>query len=407
MTIEVAKSFLREHPGYLRWGDGRLSEKLGLSVSLVRDLRSIIKVEQAVGIDTESTNQGGYQPPSSFQFLSSNPYEEFLAERGINPDDVVSVKHWQNMAGDPRFSVVTCDNDELTQAQMEDGIIKMLSEYSPALYVEPPQVQGERCAVVHLYDAHVDKIVLSSEVYDDDSDLTLEERFQQLEDRFDEVVAGLVHHNVEKVFFPVGNDFFTTNGPEQGTRRGTPQRTIVPHEEVFLRGVRFYLDCITKLLSVANQVEVIVIRGNHDTDAVFYLGVALQMALGREERVNVNMSRHARKYFEYGIWGFGFGHGDNEKRNMDRMPLWFAQEGKAIWYRTKFHELFLGDVHHKEVYKFRSSYDGVGMTAHFMRSTNGVDQWHSDSGWTGIPKEISATVYHRSTGRKNSVSVSW
>ena len=33
-----------------------------------------------------------------------------LKERGINKDEVVSVKHWQNMSGELRFSIVTKEN---------------------------------------------------------------------------------------------------------------------------------------------------------------------------------------------------------------------------------------------------------------------------------------------------------
>ena len=33
-----------------------------------------------------------------------------LKERGIDPDDVVSVKHWQSASGEYRFSVVTKEN---------------------------------------------------------------------------------------------------------------------------------------------------------------------------------------------------------------------------------------------------------------------------------------------------------
>ena len=35
-----------------------------------------------------------------------------LKERGINKDDVVSVKHWQSMGGDLRFSIVTKEKDK-------------------------------------------------------------------------------------------------------------------------------------------------------------------------------------------------------------------------------------------------------------------------------------------------------
>lgn len=403
MNVANAKDFLKDNPGYLKWGYGKLSEKLGLSISMVRDIVHTVKVDMAIETESHNVSIGGAPPINA---IGGNVYDQFLADRGIDPDDVVSVKHWQNMGGEPRFSVVTKDNNVVGEAQMEEILEERLSKYVVPEFIPPPPVGGEKGVVFNMYDAHIDKISIASEVYDA-TDFTIDDSFENLEMRFDEVLAGVAAHNPETIFFPVGSDFWSTNGTMSTTKKGTPQRTLAPHEEVFDRGVSFYMDCINKMLQVSQNVVVITTKGNHDMDPVFYLGVALKIAFRDQDRVQVHSTRHQRKYFQYGQWGFGFGHGDNEKRHMDRMPLWFAQEGKEIWYRTEMHEFFLGDIHHKEEYKFKRAYDGVGMTAYFLRSTNGVDAWHSDCGWIGIPKEISAFVYHRSSGRRNVVSVSW
>lgn len=41
-----------------------------------------------------------------------------LKERGIDKKDVVSVKHWQSMSGDLRFSIVTKEDFGLNENQI-------------------------------------------------------------------------------------------------------------------------------------------------------------------------------------------------------------------------------------------------------------------------------------------------
>ena len=49
-----------------------------------------------------------------------------LQERGIDKKDVVSVKHWQNMGGELRFSVVTKEDSGID----EKGIFGRLNTFS-------------------------------------------------------------------------------------------------------------------------------------------------------------------------------------------------------------------------------------------------------------------------------------
>lgn len=406
MSLNLASTiaFFRSHPGYLKWGTQKLAEKLGVSKQVVRMARHDLLTETIMANDSQSVTKGG-SPPKDKK-TNRNLYAEFLKDRGIDEDDVVSVKHWQSPGGEARFSVVTRDDQVIGDEEIIDALKGILRDSVVVRRVPTPKVVCDNIVVFNMFDAHIDKISLASEIYEA-TNFSLDESFANLERKFDEVVDGLPRFHPEEILFPVGSDFWTTNGVMGTTARGTPQRTLAPHEEVFTRGVRFYRDCIDKLQAVGKTVKVITIKGNHDPQPVFYLGVALDVAYEKNPRVEVHSTRRNRKYFEFGEWGFGFGHGADEKRNMDRMPLWFAQEAKDIWYRTERHEFFLGDIHHKEEYKFKRAYDGVGMTAYFLRSCNGVDMWHCDSGWVGIPKTIEAFIYEKNSGSKNVISVSW
>ena len=54
-----------------------------------------------------------------------------LKERGIEKDDVVSVKHWQSANGEYRFSIVTKENLGVKEKEIFKKVNRFISEYSP------------------------------------------------------------------------------------------------------------------------------------------------------------------------------------------------------------------------------------------------------------------------------------
>ena len=54
-----------------------------------------------------------------------------LKERGIDKKDVVSVKHWQSMKGELRFSIVTKEQYGIAEEQILDKITDLIEDYSP------------------------------------------------------------------------------------------------------------------------------------------------------------------------------------------------------------------------------------------------------------------------------------
>ena len=66
-------------------------------------------INESRGVDVENIN-------------GNTALELHLKERGINKEDVVSVKHWQNMGGELRFSIVTKQEYGLDEEQILDKI---------------------------------------------------------------------------------------------------------------------------------------------------------------------------------------------------------------------------------------------------------------------------------------------
>ena len=54
-----------------------------------------------------------------------------LKERGIEKDDVVSVKHWQSANSEYRFSIVTKENLGIKEKEIFKKVNRFIGEYSP------------------------------------------------------------------------------------------------------------------------------------------------------------------------------------------------------------------------------------------------------------------------------------
>ena len=61
---------------------------------------------------------------------SNSALAEYCAERGIDMKTIVSVKHWQNMSGEPRFSIVTKD-ETVTSDVLFEQVHSFISEHAP------------------------------------------------------------------------------------------------------------------------------------------------------------------------------------------------------------------------------------------------------------------------------------
>ena len=120
MTKDEIKAFLKDKPGYLKEGAARLSEKLDCSVETCRHALKEARLDaKGSDFDLDNVNES-----------EISEFKTFLKENEINETDVKSVKFWQNMQGDNRFSVVVKGEDNIIKAAKEE-MIALLESYSP------------------------------------------------------------------------------------------------------------------------------------------------------------------------------------------------------------------------------------------------------------------------------------
>ena len=94
MTINEIKDFIAERRGYLKKSADVLSERLNCPIE---DCETALYEARKLARE-ENTNDND-------SVISE--FEQFLDKNGISQSDVASVKFWQTVSGQQRFSVVT------------------------------------------------------------------------------------------------------------------------------------------------------------------------------------------------------------------------------------------------------------------------------------------------------------
>ena len=203
------------------------------------------------------------------------------------------------------------------------------------------------------------------------------------------------NYEVERILFPIGNDFFNVDNKENTTTAGTPQDEDTRWKKTFTRGRQLIVEAIDTLRQIA-PVDVIVVPGNHDAERSFYLGDAIECWYHSCPDVTVNNTAKVRKYYQYGNCLIGFTHGRDEKTF--ELPMIMATEASTMWAHTKFREWHLGEIHHKKEIKWISTEEFKGTTVRFLRSITSTDAWHFQQGYVNNLRAGEGFVWDKDNG---------
>lgn len=315
-----------------------------------------------------------------------------LKERGIDKKDVVSVKHWQSMSGDLRFSIVTKEDFGLNENQIFKKINNFIEEYSPT-YTTIKHTKGNHLLVVNPADIHIGKYaneLETGEQYDCETAVV----------RVLEGVEGLIQKSkgfeIDRVLFCVGNDVLHIDNVYNTTTKGTHQDTDGKWWEHYEIALMLYVKCIETLRQIA-PVDVIHSMSNHDYQSGFHLAHTLKSWFRKTKDVSFDITVANRKYYKYGNNLIGLEHGDGAK--MDKLPLLMAQEKPLLWSETTHRYWYLHHLHHKVKHKWLDAKDYIGVAVEYMRSPSSADSWHSRKGFCGAYKACEAFVHDKESGQ--------
>lgn len=337
-------------------------------------------INESRGIDVENIN-------------GNTALELHLKERGINKEDVVSVKHWQNMGGELRFSIVTKQEYGLDEEQILDKIKSLIEDYSPTYKKIDRDFENDHLLVINPADIHIGKYAKELETGNGYDCETAVERVLEGIQGLLEKSAGF---GIEKVLFCIGNDILHIDNVYNQTTAGTRQDVDGKWWEHFEIALMLYVKCIEMLRQIA-PVDVLHSMSNHDYQSGFHLAHALKSWFRKDDDVDFDISVAHRKYYQYGNNLIGLEHGDGAK--MVNLPLLMAQEQPKMWAETKYRYFYLHHLHHKVKHKWLDAKDYVGVTVEYLRSPSGTDSWHSRKGFTGVPKAVEGFLHEKNSGQ--------
>jgi len=234
------------------------------------------------------------------------------------------------------------------------------------------------------------------------SDIVSEEYNTQIaRDCFNKVIDTCISRlhgvNIEKIIFPIGNDFFHYDAVTSTTTGGTPQDTDVKHQTLFKNGVLLLIDGITKLSKELKvPIEVFCIQGNHDFLSSYHALMSLWCYFHNNENVCVNLGTSPRKYVQFGKCLLGFAHGDKEKKRIEKI---MQVEAAEMWGNTVYREFHLGHLHSEQVI------EDVGIIIRNLSSVTGTDAWHHNLGYIGAIRKCTCFLWDKENGLDSTFNV--
>ncbi len=260
--------------------------------------------------------------------------------------------------------------------------------------IKYPKIEGGTLLEVDMLDFHLGRKTWFEETGEDSSLERSEEEFMFC---LREIVAQARAYKVERILFPVGNDFFNSDNHLGTTTSGTRQKDDPIWRRTYRFGRKLMVKAIDELQLIA-PVDVLIIPGNHDMERAFYLGDGLECWYHKHAAVKVDNGPRKRKYYEYGKCLIGFAHGKTEKIN--EMPTLMATEAPEKFGRTKFKEFHLGDKHHEKKINWISIDENRGVVVRILRSLALPDEWTIDNGYIGSQRSAEGFIWDKERGMR-------
>jgi len=191
-------------------------------------------------------------------------------------------------------------------------------------------------------------------------------------------------------------DFFHANNEAGTTKNSTPLDTDGRYGRTVREGVNLLKRVVIRLLEHHEEVTVLNVRGNHDSDPALWLNEAMKMYFEDEPRVTIPDNYSKFTHLEFGNNLIVLHHGD--KITPQRIYESVTRRLSAEWGRTKYRFGWLGHLHHKKVH------EQGGMVFEVWNVLANPDSWHASSGF-GSSRSMTCVVLSEEYGEDSRVTV--
>lgn len=272
--------------------------------------------------------------------------------------------------------------------------LKNESPYCKKLYYEPRFTENPCMLEISIPDLHFGSIV-EPELWN------LEKAKKTYLAIIEEFIFLSKDKNIEKILFPIGNDFFHMDNSFKTTTGGTFLEDAANYNNTFKQGIDLLISAIDRLSCIA-QVEVITIPGNHDYNSIIHTGMILDAYYRNDENVIINANFSSYKFVKYGNSLIGFEHGDEHRGvNMKTLPALMASEVPEAWAASKYREWHLGDRHRQGAVAFADQ----GVVIEYLPSLSAANEWSTRKGFTHHRRCAVAFIWDKVKGQTNRLQV--
>lgn len=267
---------------------------------------------------------------------------------------------------------------ELFASAPDLSIIDTFTEFRDSMQITEANRKKNCLLELCLFDPHFGKLAHAEESgKDDDLKITSAKYVAAIKD----LISRVNVDSIERILLPIGNDMLNVDGNSNTTTAGTPQTVDSRFYKVVRSVKELLIDTINYLTSIA-PVDVVVVKGNHDSETMFMIGEMLSAYYHNTSVVTIDNAPTYRKYYQYGNTGLMFTHGNEEPHQS--LGLIFATERSELWADVKFRYCQIGHFHKNKKISYVSVDEFQGFSVQIIPSLSGNDQWHSKKGYASL-----------------------
>lgn len=279
-----------------------------------------------------------------------------------------------------KFKRKKIDENKLLQAQyLLDNLHhnRSLSENNFAISELYKKTLSKRKKLleISIFDLHIGKLSWEDESGESYDSETACKRFKEAAKN---LVSRIDSSEIERILLPIGNDMINIDNTNYTTTAGTPQSCDSRFPKMIQTAKNAIIEVIDMLLVIA-PVDIVIVPGNHDEHTMFTLGEILHAFYRSDQNVTVFNTPKLRKYYQYGVNGLMFTHGNFEKHA--DLGLLFATEEPELWANTKYREAHVGHFHKLKTTHYVNVNEEVGFKVRILPSLSGTDKFHYSRGY--------------------------
>ena len=377
------------------------AERLGISEQEVDELLKELREREQDPNNTLKTTASNYDTVrkvnnergtiESVLILDFEPKDdiELATLHKINLDKYIITNYWSKLLPNGKFTSSVFSKKKEANDYTAEDFAKFLVDYK-SNYIPQPQPKTERAKLIDV-EISLSDFHLAKRHIDGDNSPSVRCK------RYFEAATNLVYdvkalYDIDRIVFPISNDFFHTDNFHHQTTAGTPQETIVDYAHEYELGFALLVDTIAMLKNVCKEVHVVLVQGNHDRTKSYYLAHALDVYFHADPNIYFDREHSVVKATMLGETFIGYHHGNCK---IEDLPLLFAThpDYSQMFGYAKYREVHTGDKHHymaKEV---------KGVRIQQMPSLSGTDRWHQDNNFVHSVRAALALVYDKELGK--------